>query len=206
MYCPYCGTKNDNSANFCIACGASIKNEDHNIPPIGIAINNNTSNGNKIAESKYSKSIAITNSSLGAVLLYLSFTSEYDWTLAPFCLGIGICTTGILQLLKKNQKTIAILQIVMGALCTLIFLELAYDWDYIGFVTGVGMLTIGILNILRKSSKIVSIVEIVFASVSILLGLAFISWAWSDTGLFTGAAFLVEGILNIKNSPKVING
>lgn len=200
MYCPKCGTKNNESVNFCRNCGASISMRNQNDLTSVLKSDGTDTLGSDKKYSKYLKIIAITNIVLGAILFLLSSGSEDDWTLAPYALGIGICVTGILQLLKKKQKVISILQIIMGALGVLVSLEMTYDWEYVGFVAGAGLLVLGILRVLNKPLKIISIVEIVFGGVSILLGLACIDWAWGDTGLFVGAAFLVEGILSFKEN------
>lgn len=202
MYCPNCGTKNTEGVNFCRNCGVSIHvGNQCGSASVSQSEGVDTRSG-EVKQVKYEKIIAITNIVLGAILFLLSLESENDWTLAPYALGIGICVTGILQLLKKKQKVIAILQIIMGALCVLVSLELNYDWEYVGFVAGAGLLVFGILSILRKPLRIISIVEIVFGSASILFGLACIDWAWGDTGVFVGAAYLVEGILNLVNGTR----
>lgn len=213
MFCHNCGNEIAEGTVFCTNCGAKIGAIEGADKPNASAPTNtygsqdpkienakiiNASMG-EVKIAKYKKIISITNIVLGAILLLESYNSDYDWTLAPFGLGVCICTSGILQLLKKNPKIVAIIQIVLGALTALVSSELTYDWEYVGFVAGAGLLVFGILGLLKKPIRIISIVEIVFGGVIVLLGVAFIEWVWGDTGLFCGAAFLVEGILNLIN-------
>lgn len=216
MFCHACGNEITEGTTVCPKCGAkivvtegtdsSVASTPTNVDDIKEQKNENANiAGTATGKEKLSKHkliIAITNIALGAILLLLSLDSDYDWTIAPFFLGIGVCVSGILQILQKSPKIIAIVQMVMGAIAVSDSVELAYDWEYIGFAAGVGLLVCGILRIRNISSKVISIVEIVFGGVTLLLGFACIDWAWGDTGLIFGAAFLVEGILNLINTKK----
>lgn len=215
MFCPKCGNEMAEGMAFCPKCGAKIDAAEENAPPKEGAADNCGTQESTVEKkevmgtprkkeklSKYKKAGSIVITALGAILLLESLASDYDWTLAPFVLGIGICASGILQLLKKSPKVTAIVQMVLGAIAMLISLELSFDCEYVGFVAGAGLLVCGILKLLKKSNRISSIVEIVFGGVSALLGIAFIDWVWGDTGLLCGAAFLVEGILNLIDGKK----
>lgn len=216
MFCHACGNEIAEGTTVCPKCGAKIGvTEGNNSSNVSIPTNTDGTQepkienakvaGTAIGKEKLSKHklvIAITNIALGAILLLLSLDSDYDWTIAPFFLGIGICVSGILQILQVSPKIIAIVQVVMGAIAVSNSVELANDWEYVGFVAGVGLLVCGILSIRKISCKVISIVEIVFGGVTLLWGFAFIDWAWGDTGLIFGAAFLVEGILNLVNIKK----
>lgn len=212
MFCQKCGNEMADGMAFCPKCGAKIDVAEETASPKGGAAGlqdpviekEKTMGTSKKTEklSKYKKASSIVMIALGAILLLESLASDYDWTLAPFALGIALCASGILQLLKKSPKVIAIIQMVLGAISMLISLELSFDWEYVGFVAGAGLLVCGILRLLKKSNRIASIVEIVFGGVSALLGIAFIDWVWGDTGLLCGAAFLVEGILSLIHEKK----
>lgn len=212
LFCSKCGAELTIGAKFCAKCGTKVLEttegnisskvdvdivEEHR----EVVCPNFTIKGK---EMKGTKAIAITNVVLGALMVLLSST-EYEWGIAPWFLGIGICVAGILQLLQKSQKVISIIQIVAGSFSGICSIEMEWDWELIGFVAGVGLLVIGIMGLLKKSKKAISIVEIVFGGVTLLLGFGCIEYAWGDTGIFTGAAFLVEGIITCVNSKKQSN-